>query len=300
MTVLSDWRVPRQYGLSVQSFAQWLGDWAKSQAIGTIVGLISVEVVYALLLASPRLWWLWASVLSIAFGILLARLAPVLILPLFYKVTPLANHALAEKLKAWACRAGTPVQGVYCINLSSKTTAGNAALIGAGKSRKIVLADNLLDCYTPDQIEAVFAHELGHQVNHDPWRGTSSQAFLTLVVFFLTSLALQAGVGVYGYVRASAVTSLPFLSLVLGLLGLTFLPLTNWLSRRMESEADCYALRTTDDPSAFITTMIQLANQNLGVYRPPRWVEILLDDHPAVADRVRMAERFADTGRCSA
>ncbi|MBM3749078.1 MAG: hypothetical protein FJW34_25210, partial [Acidobacteria bacterium] len=142
--------LPRRYGLSTQSRRAWLGDQLKAAALGGVLGLAVLEVIYALLATFPGTWWLWAAVFLILGTVVLANLAPVLIVPLFYKFTPLADAELARRLAALAQRAGTRVRGVFTINLSSKTTAANAALMGWGNTRRIVLGDTLLAHYTPD------------------------------------------------------------------------------------------------------------------------------------------------------
>lgn len=297
-SVVGGWSLPKRYGLSVQTFSQWLGDWLKGEGIGLVLALIMVEVVYALLRSVPQVWWLISGALYLVFVVGLAHLGPVLLLPLFYKLTPLEPSDLTERLKELAHRAGTRVQGVYRLHLSAKTTAANAALAGLGSTRRIVVGDTLLDCYTPGEIEVVFAHELGHQVHRDIPRLIGQQTVATLVALYVANLALVAGTQVLGYDGIADVAALPLLGLVLGVVGAVATPLLNGLSRRMERAADCYALEATNDPDAFISTMIRLANQNLAVYRPEKWVTILLHDHPSIAERVELAEHFKSVGRC--
>ena len=177
--------LPRRYGLSTQSLRSWLGDQAKALALGGVLGLAMLEVVYDLLATFPGTWWLWTAVFLIAITVVLANLAPVLIVPRFYKCTPLADAELARRLAALAERAGTRVRGVFTINLSSKTTAANAALMGWGNTRRIVLGDTLLAHYTPDEIETVLAHELAHHVHGDIWQLMAVQSLLLLGGLFL-------------------------------------------------------------------------------------------------------------------
>src|SRR5579883_2436409 len=160
--IVSGWWLPRRYGISVQSFLQWLGDWAKGEAISIVLGGAMVEIVYALLLALPAAWWIVAGVLYILFIIGMANLAPILLLPLFFKLTPLDRPSLTDCLERLANQACVHIQDVFRMNLSSKTTAANAALMGLGNTRRVVLGDTLLDHYSPDEIAVVFAHELGH------------------------------------------------------------------------------------------------------------------------------------------
>ena len=183
--------------------------------------------------------------------------------------------------------------------MSAKTTAANAALTGLGRTRRVILGDTLLDCYTSEEIEVVFAHELGHHVHHDIPVMIALQSLGTLVALYVANLTLVAGARALGYHGIDDVATMPLLALALGVLGAITTPLFNWDSRRMERAADCYALQATRDPQSFISTMIRLANQNLAVYRPPRWVEVLFYDHPSIAERVGMAECFTERGHCS-
>ncbi len=296
LSVVSGWSLPRRYGLSVQAFRQWLVDWLKGAALGLAFGLVVVEVVYALLLALPALWWLVAGGLYLGLVVGLANLGPILLVPLFFKLTPLERSTLTERLEELARRAGARVRGVYRMDLSAKTTAANAALMGLGNTRRIVLADTLLDRYTPAEIEVIFAHELGHHVHCDVARLIAGQSLVTFGGLFLSSLALTRGVEALGYRGIGDVATMPLLGLVLGGFGLLATPLVNLASRRVERAADLYALRTTRDPASFISAMTRLANQNLAEYDPARWVEVLFDDHPAIARRVRLAEEFARGG----
>lgn len=298
-SIVGGWSLPRHYGLSVQTFGQWIVDWLKGEGIGLVIGLVMVEVVYAVMRSIPQIWWLVTGVLYLVFVVGLAHLGPVLLLPLFFKLTPLGPSELTERLEELARRAGMHVEGVYCLNLSSKTTAANAALTGLGSTRRIILGDTLLDRYTPAEIEVVFAHELGHHVHRDVPRMILGQSAVTLIALFVANLALMLGVRVFGYDGIGDVATMPFLALVIGGAGTITTPLLNWESRRMERAADCYALQETHEPEAFVSTMIRLANQNLAVYRPPRWVEILFYDHPSIAERVELGETYARLGRCA-
>ena len=286
------WQLSRRFGLSTQTFGGWLGDWAKGTALSAALGLVLVEIVYWLLAVTPEFWWLITAIVLLFFTVLLANLAPVLLVPLFFKLTPIDRPDLVRSLEALAQRAGVRVRGVYCMNLSAKTTAANAALMGLGGTRRIVIGDTLLDNYAPAEIEVVFAHELGHHVHHDVPKMVILQSAVTLVGLYLVNLALIWGVTAFGYRGIADPATLPLLAFALGLYGLISGPISNWASRRAERAADRYALRVTDDAPAFIATMIKLANQNLAVYRPPLWEEILFFDHPAIGERVATAEQF--------
>lgn len=293
LTVYSGHVLPRRYGISVQSRGGWLADWTKGAALGGVFTLAVVELIYALLATLPEWWWLVTAVVLLLVTVVLAQLTPVLLIPLFYKLEPIEEGDLTARLRALAERAGARVSGVYRIGLSEKTTAANAMLAGLGRTRRVILGDTLLDRYTPDEIETVFAHELGHQVHGDIPKLIAIQSALTVVGLYLVGLAVQRGVGALGLTSVADVAGLPLLALALGAYSLATGPLGNAASRRMEAAADRYAVESTGKPLAFADAMRRLADQNLAEYNPPRWVEVLLHDHPALASRVEAAERYA-------
>lgn len=289
--------LPHRYGLSVQTLLQWLADWAKSEVLAVLFGVLAMEVIVAVILWTPTWWWLVAGILYLAFVVVLSNLGPILLVPLFFKLTPLTDSGLAAYLEAMARRAETHVQGVYRMNLSAKTTAANAALMGLGRTRRVVLGDTLLDRFTTNEIGVVFAHELGHHVHRDVPRLIITQSLVTLASLYIASVVVHRGIVAFGYQGMADIAVIPLLALVLGTLTLLAAPLLNGLSRRMERQADWYALVTTNDPAAFTSAMTRLANQNLAEYSPPGWVEKLLYDHPSIRQRLLMAEAYSVQSR---
>lgn len=286
--------LPHRYGLSTQSLMGWLADLGKGLALGLVFECAAVEVVYLLLAAQPDTWWLWVAVVMLLFSVVMANLAPVLLLPLFYKFTPMPEGDLTRRLLALADRAHTRVRGVYTMHMSNKTTAANAALMGLGNTRRIVVADTMLDRYTPDEIEVVLAHELGHHVHSDIWKLILSQSALMLGGLYLVNLALHWAVqGAHIYQSMADPATIPFVLLLTAIFGLIFMPLSNSYSRLIEYQADEYALQTTRMVGAFRSTMTRLANQNLSEVEPSPIVEFFFLDHPSVGKRLRHAERFA-------
>jgi len=290
-------RLPHRFGLSNQTLREWLVDEAKSGLLGLALGLIVVETVYFLLGALPDWWWLVTAGLMLVFGVIMANLAPVLLVPIFYKLKLLEDESLEARLKSLAERARTTVRGVYTIDLSSKTKAANAMVMGLGNTRRIVLGDTLLDHYRSDEIETILAHELGHQSRHDLWWGLLLQSLLSVGGLYAANLALRWGVQVLGYSGLDDVASMPFLALVMGAFLAVTTPLVNAFSRWREWMADEYALRITDKPRAFVSAMVRLANQNMADVDPEPWVEFLLYSHPAVGKRIRRGEKAAETKR---
>jgi STE24 endopeptidase len=294
LSYYSGYVLPHRYGLSTQSRAGWTWDLIKGLALSLVFELVAVVFVYWLLAVSPEWWWLWIGVAALFVSVILANLAPVLLLPLFYKLTPLPEGEVRSKTLALAAQARTHVRGAYSMNMSAKTTAANAAVMGLGNTRRIVIGDTLLDRYTPDEIEVVVAHELGHQVHQDIPKLIAAQSVVTLGGFYLASLTLNFVVtNVPGYHGLSDPATMPLLAAVLGIFGLVILPLNNGFSRLVESQADGYALDLTGKVGAFKSAMTRLANQNLAELTPPAWAEFFLYDHPSTGRRLAYADRWA-------
>jgi len=284
--------LPHRYGLSTQSLRGWLADQAKGAALGLGIGLVAMEVMYYLLRAFPSICWLLTGILFLFFTLVLANLAPLLIVPLFFKFRPLEDEELVSRLISLAQRAGTRVRGVFTIDLSTKTTAANAALMGLGNTRRIVLGDTLMEEYDPDEIETILAHELGHHVHGDVWRGIAVQTALTLVGLFLADRLLRWGVAHFAFEGLADVAAFPLVAMAMGGMAVLAMPLANAYSRWREGLADQFSLKMTGKPQAFISSMTKLANQNLSEAEPEPWAEFLLYSHPAIGKRIKQAQGF--------
>jgi len=280
--------LPRRFGLLHQGLVSWLADRAKATALGAVLGLGGVLVIYGLL-GATRWWWLVAALVFFVVGIALAALFPVLIVPLFYRLTPLADPELTATLLALARRAGVAVVGVWVVDESRKSRTANAAVVGLGRTRRIILYDTLATGFRREEVEAVLAHELGHHVHGDLRRGLLVQGALTLVTFWLAGRLMDAGVGLWGLSGPADPAGLPWLALVLVGLGALQLPLANGFSRWIERQADDFALTLTANPAAFIGAMERLGELNLAERRPHRLKELLLYSHPALDRRIARA-----------
>jgi STE24 endopeptidase len=237
-------------------------------------------------------WWLWGAAIFLAGYAALALVAPIWLVPLFYRLTPLRDGDLLARLLALAGRVGVPVTGVFVVDQSRKSRTANAAVTGLGRTRRILLFDTLLDQFTAEEIEAVLAHELAHQLHGDIRRGLLVQGTLTLVTFWIADLALRWGVGWLGLAGPADIAGLPLLGLILVLVSLAALPVANGWSRRVEWQADRFALESISDPRAFIGSMERLATLNLAERDPHRLEELFLYSHPAIARRIAHARQF--------
>ena len=284
--------LPRRYGLSNQQFGSWLADRAKASALGILLGLGVVIIAYWLLYHLPGAWWLWAAVLLSLLSLLLTRLTPTLLLPLFFELKPLEDVELKQRLTNLAKQARTQICGVFTMDLSSKSTTANAMLAGLGNTRRIIISDTLLQQYAPEEIEVVLAHELGHHLHRDIPKLIAVQAVIFLLAFYLSDVVLKASLTPLAFQGIADVAAFPLLVLSLAIFGLAITPLVNTYSRYLEASADKTAVELTANPQAFITAMAKLTEQNLAVAQPSRWVEVLFCDHPSYTKRVNLARRY--------
>ncbi len=293
LDIYSGYYLPRKYGLSHQSFKSWLLDIIKGGVLAGLIGLPLIELLYFGLRQLPEWWWLVGGIFYLLLVVVMVNLAPVLIMPLFNKFVPLENEELKGRLLKLADQTGARVKGIYTMDFSRRTSAANAFVTGIGNTRRIVLGDTLTQHYTPDEIEVIMAHELGHHVHGDIWRGIGLDGVVTLVGFFITNLVLQATIPLFGFRNVGDVAAFPLFVLALSGFGLITQPLNNAFSRARENAADRYALDITGNAASFVSSMKKLANQNLADANPPAWAVWLFYTHPPIAERVGRGEKFA-------
>lgn len=287
---LSGHILEKRYGLTRRTVFGWIKDWLKGLGVQTVMVAVFAGCLYALLMLDPALWWVWASLVFSAISIFLAAVAPIILMPIFFKFEPMPDGELKERLERLSNRLNTYVQGAYIWRLGDRTVKANAALAGWGKTRRIIISDTLIDNHDPDEIEVIIAHELGHHVNGDIWRGIAVQVVIIFVSMWVIDLALGAWSGAFGLDGTlHDFANLPLLALVSTAVGLVALPLANTYSRRRETAADDFAIETTDMRAEFISAMEKLAKQNLSNAEPHPLIETVLHSHPSVSRRIARA-----------
>jgi STE24 endopeptidase len=287
-------RLERRFQLSTQKLRSWLWDEAKGFLVGLALAGIVVELLYFMIRQSPQHWWIITWAVFMVLFIVLAQLAPVVLFPIFYKFEPLDNEDLRRRLIQLSEHAGTRVRGIYRWKLSEKSKKANAALTGLGRTRRIILADTLLDNYAPEEIEAVLAHELGHHVHRHILKSILVQAGTTLLGFWVANWVLHYTVDhhMFNLEELSDFANLPLLALTAAALSLLLTPALNAYSRYNERQADRYAFESIASVEPFISSMNKLALQNLAERTPSKWVELLFHSHPAISKRVAAAEAW--------
>jgi STE24 endopeptidase len=285
----------RDFGLSTQDWGGWLGDAAKSAGIGAVFAALGGALLLALIRRFPRSWWALGAVAAVVFSAVFVSYGPVVIDPLFNKFTSLPDSPLRSEVLALAHKDGIDVGQVYGVDASRRTTGANAYVNGLGHTKRVVLYDNLLNKFTPEEVDSVVAHELGHVKHRDVPRGLLWLAIVapagTLLVQRLTERiepAARTGRGAGPAVLPAAALSIALVGFVLNIGG-------NALSRRVEASADAYSLKLYGHPDAFIGVERKLSTQNVSDPDPPAWVQLVFGTHPTTVDRIGYALTWQKT-----
>ena len=292
LTFYRSYTLERRYELSTQSISEWAKDHLKGVALTLAFALVAAHVVYTLIAWSPGYWWIAAAFVASAATIVLTKVAPILLLPLFYKFKPLERPDLTARLVDLSTRAGVPVLGVYEWGLGAKTRRANAALTGSGRTRRILLSDTLLSEYTDEEIEVILAHEMAHHAHHDIRNALVLEFVLLLAAFAAAAVALNAWWVRLGLTGPSDPAGMPLLLLASGAVMVTATPLVNAFSRANERKADRFALRVTGGREPFVSAMRRLGAQNLAEETPSRLAVWLFHTHPPVEERILAARQM--------
>ena len=295
LSFYSGFRLEHRFGLSNLTFAGWLWRYVKRNALAVGFGLVMFLGLYWMIWTVGALWWVVAAGVFFLVSILLGQLAPVLIMPLFYKIERLDDAELSDRLDRLAEGTGLSIEGVYRMDLSAETTKANAMLAGLGRTRRVLLGDTLLEKFTADEIEVIFGHEIGHHVFRHIRKMILTGAFFSACGFWLCDRILAATVeaqqGTFNYEQIPVAT-LPLLMFSITLFSGVLEPLQNAISRRYERQCDRYALETTGKKEAYLSAFRKLARLNKDDPDPHPLVVFLLHSHPPIAERLAMAEQL--------
>ena len=267
----------------------------KRLALAVAFGAILILGLYWIVWITGPWWWIVAAAAFFLVSIVVGQWMPVLILPLFYRIEQLEASELSDRFRRLSEGTGLSIEGIYRIGLSEETVKGNAMLAGLGRTRRVLLGDTLLDRFTPDEIEVIFAHEVGHHVLNHIYKLIGAGLVLTSIGFWISDLALASWVvhaeGVFRYSQLP-VSALPMLMLILSVFGAVLGPLQNAISRHFERQSDRYALEHTANSGAYIAAFRKLARLNKD-NPDPHWLEVaLFRSHPPISQRVAMAKKL--------
>jgi STE24 endopeptidase len=288
----SSFSLEHRFSLSNQTFKDWLKREFKKGIISFIIAIPITMVLYAFLRHWPLTWWFWTALFWFFISIILAKFAPIVIVPLFYKYSHIKNPEIQKRISGLVAKAGFKVSGVYELNISKDTKKANAALLGLGRQKRIVLCDTLIKNFTDEEIESVMAHELGHHKMNHIWKLAITSGFFTFLAFFIANIFFIKLSNILGYETLHSYESLILIAFILSVVNIPLLPLQNAFSRRLERNADIFAFKLTGNIDAFISTMKRIGEQNLSDTNPAGFYEIMLYDHPPIARRIKIAESY--------
>ena len=290
--------IEHSYHLSNQRLRSWAWDQTKGFALNFLLCQILVQFLYFLIRLQPQWWWVTGWVLFMVFSVLMAHIAPIVLFPLFFRFKALADEELTARLTRLSEKAGAQVRGVYEWMLSEKTKKANAALMGLGRTRRIVISDTLLATCDHEEIEAVLAHELGHHVCHHMLKGIAVQSVITFLGFWCLKLAVRwAAIDWVHPLDQIDFANLPLIALVATGISVVLMPVMNAYSRFNERQADLYAWKSLGTVQPFCSAMEKIAALNLSERDPSRWVELLFHSHPSIGRRTRTAIAWAASRR---
>lgn len=283
-----------KYGLATQTFGPWLSDQLKDLLVGIIFGGVLFAVLLWIVRKLPRTWHIWGAIVTTLFAILFVLIAPIFIIPLFNKTTRLDDPKIRAPILSMARANGIPAHDVFEIDASRQSTRMSANVSGFGKTMRITLNDNLLRRGSPEEIQAVMGHEMGHYVLHHIYKALLF-IFVVIVVFFnLLRWSLEWSLARWGQrwrvYSAGDVAVLPLVFLIATILGFFFTPIQNTEVRTQEHEADMYGLNASRQPDGFAQSAI-----HLGEYRkmnPGPIEEWIFFDHPSGRHRIHDAMQW--------
>ena len=284
-----------KFKLSNQTFLSWLKDDAKKFALSFILMVVLLEIVYMLLGNFQDSWWIWAGFAWLFLSLLVARILPNFIIPIFFKYSEVGNEELKKTVFGLFSKCNVNLDNVYSIDLSSKTKKANAFICGLGKSRRVVVSDTLLNNFSNDEIVSVVAHELGHYKNKDIVKLISVNTVIIFLSFFVIDKVLNYSLVELGGLEISDIAAFPVFALTMMMLGLVASPFASAFSRRLETAADRFSLTLTKNKDAFISMMEKLCEMNLAEVNPGRFNELMFYDHPPIKKRIKFAENFIIT-----
>jgi STE24 endopeptidase len=300
LDVLEEW-IEKSYGISVQPWGSWIGDWAKAQFLVILIGIPLVWILYSVIHKSPRRWWLYFWFVSLPIILLIVFISPYVIEPMFNKFEPLTSKAseLVPRLQNVTRRAGQeiPPERMFWMKASDKTISTNAYVSGFGASKRIVIWDTAIAQETPDEVVTDFGHEMGHYVLGHIWKGIIFGAALLFVLLYLGYRSigwLLARWGARWGVRGlDDLASLPALLLLITVFAFLANPITSAFSRFEENQADIYSLEVTHgilpDPGQASAHEFQVWGETVFDDPDPNSIDVLLFyDHPTTADRIHL------------
>src|SRR6056297_2901917 len=282
----------KEYNLSAQSSEEWVKDRAKSFVLSLVLTYLFSLLFLFLTNNYPDNWWIIISITLSVFIVLLNYLLPILILPLFYTLKSYPEGELKDRLMSTFDKLDIEIEDIYEINLSSKISSANAAVMGMGKTRKIVLSDNLVGRFSEEEIEAILCHEIGHHINKDIYKNLILSPVFIILTTYITYRILPYIISIFEYQGLNSIISVPIILITWSVIYGIFTPLQLFLSRKYEKEADKYAFKVIDEPICLAKAFVKLADDSLSRLDYSWWEKLFKASHPSIKSRIISAKEY--------
>lgn len=282
-----------KWKFSNQTVKSWLWEKAKSLVVGMVILYMLLGFLFWVMAHFAQLWWLIAGLGMALLSVIFATIFPVVVLPIFNKYTPIHDKELTDHLGKILSRGGLRSSGFFKEDTSRQTKKENAYLAGLGRTRRVVLGDNLMKNMTIPEMESIIAHEVGHFKHRHIGKSIMMGMVEQLAVFYSVNLAMKSFFPQFLSSTKWNLSLFPFFVIFAGAVsGFLFGPLSHAVSRHFERQSDQYALENIEDKKAFMTALAGLADRNLSNAYPEWWAKFLYYSHPPIGERLRMAELF--------
>lgn len=292
----SSYYLSHKYELSNQSIWRWIEVNIKSFLTNDLIIALLLWIPYSIISSNPRSWWIKLSILIIPIIIFTVFISPVVIDPLFNKYVSIEDEKLGKEIGVLLDRANIGDARIYKVDKSRDTNTMNAYMTGISKSKRIVLWDTTIDKLNEREVLSVTAHEIGHYIRGHIWKSIIMSIIATFLLFFLVHISsewiLKYSNASFGFRNISTYASLPLLLFLLSFYLFLGNPLTNYMSRKMEMEADAIEITLTNDRESAISTMEKLSENNLGLKRTSKLYEIFYLTHPTLEDRIEFYKTY--------
>lgn len=286
----SSFHLSHKYGLSNQTFSRWIEVALKGFVVNDLIISIFIFIPFYIIERSPRIWWLQLSLLAIPVIIFMVFISPMVVDPIFNKYTSIEDDQLGKQITELLHKSDIHDAQIYKVDKSKDTKNMNAYMTGIFHSKRIVLWDTTINNLEEKEVLSITAHEIGHYVNGHIWKSILFSGFGTFLIMFLIYITsnwiLNLSNGAFGFRKMSDIAAIPLLLLVLNLYTFLGSPITNYISRDMEIEADTYEIVITKDRESAVTAMEKLYKQSLGIPRPSNIFKIWYHSHPTLEERV--------------
>jgi STE24 endopeptidase len=282
-----------KWKFSNHTIKSWFWDYLKGLTVSLIISYLLLGLLLYVMSNWTNYWWLLTGISMAVIGVVFATLFPIVILPIFNKYDPIENESLKTKLNKLLESAGLKASGFYKQDLSRQTKKENGFLAGLGKTRRVVLADNLLEKMEENEIQSVIAHEVGHYQYGHLWKNIIFGSLQQLLIFYLIHISIGFLSDQFLESFNANLSLLPIFLITMSVFsGALFGPLNLLVSRHFERQADHASLTLYPNKEAFLKAMSGLANRNLSNAYPPTWIKWLYYSHPPIGERLEYAQNY--------